>query len=454
MKPPQVRTPRGKLFSGLSISTTLIALCSGWITSSSAFAQGTVRVVLSPAQISPIRSEQAFVGSVMPERRAVVGSAVDGRVVDFPVSEGDRVEKGGTLAQLLTETISLELAAAKAELEVRREELQELKAGSRPEEIEQARAQMEASKAVLELAESRKSRAQTLYARNSISEDELLQSISVWTSAQETYNERKAGHDLTVAGPRKEKVAQAEAMTRMQEAVVEKLSDQIKKHTIISRFAGYVSAEHTEEGQWVNRGDLVAEVVALDRVEVVVNVLESHVPHLQIGGAVEKVEVPALGRSFRGEIASINPQGDPRSRTFPVKVRVDNEIVDGQPVIKSGMLARAYLPTGPQHDGLLVPKDALVLAGDQRSVFVVKPKSPAKKGEPLTGTAVAVPVETHAATGTFIEVKGDVQEGYLVVVLGNERLRPRGPNEVIIVDTVEPSKVGPATSIRSAVTSD
>ncbi|WP_206028450.1 efflux RND transporter periplasmic adaptor subunit [Thalassoroseus pseudoceratinae] len=421
---------------------------------STAMAQRTVRVILSPVQRSSIRSEQAFVGSVMPERRAVVGSAVDGRVVEFPVEEGDRVEKGGTLAQLLTETISLELTAAKAELEMRREELQELKAGSRPEEIEQARAQMEAAKAVLELAESRKSRAQTLYARNSISEDELLQAISVWSAAQETFNERKAGHVLAVAGPRKEKVAQADAMARMQEAVVQKLSDQIKKHTIISRFDGYVSAEHTEEGQWVNRGDLVAEVVALDRVDVVVNVLESHVPHLQIGGAVEIVEVPALGRSFRGEIVSINPQGDPRSRTFPVKVRVENEIVDGQPVIKAGMLARAYLPTGSQHEGLLVPKDALVLSGNQRSIFVVKPNKPSKNGEPQTGTAVAVPVETHAARGVFIEVKGDVKQDDLVVVLGNERLRPRGPNEVIIVDTVDPTKVGPSTSIRSAVTSD
>lgn len=419
-----------------------------------ALAQGTVRVVLAPVQLSTIRSEQAFVGSVMPERRAVVGSAVDGRVVEFPVSEGDRIEKGGTLAQLLTETISLELVAAKAELDVRRAELEELKTGTRPEEVEQARAQMEAAKAVLELAESRKSRAQTLYARNSISEDELLQAISVWSAAQETLNERKAGHDLAVAGPRKEKVAQAEAMTRMQEAVVEKLSDQIKKHTMISRFDGYVSAEHTEEGQWVNRGDLVAEVVALDRVDILVNVLESHVPHLQIGGAVEIVEVPALGRSFRGEIASVNPQGDPRSRTFPVKVRVENEIVDGQPVIKAGMLARAHLPTGAEHKGLLVPKDALVLAGNQRSIFVVKPNKATKEAAPQTDTAVSIPVETHAASGVFIEVKGDVAEGDLVVVLGNERLRPRGPNEVIIVDTIDPTKVGPSTSIRSAVTPD
>ena len=51
------------------------------------------------------------------------------------------------LAQLLTETIQLEIAAAEAELELRKQQLAELENGTRPEEIEQTKARMMAAEA-------------------------------------------------------------------------------------------------------------------------------------------------------------------------------------------------------------------------------------------------------------------------------------------------------------------
>ena len=112
----------------------------------------------------------------------------------------------------------------------------------------------------------------------------------------------------------------------MQDAIVRRLRDQIKKHTIISRFAGYVTAEHTEVGQWVTRGDPVAEVVALDEVEIVAKVVESQIPFVHVGDSV-RVEVPSLpDQLFTGTVSAVVPQADTRSRTFPVKVTVQNEI--------------------------------------------------------------------------------------------------------------------------------
>ena len=89
----------------------------------------------------------------------------------------------------------------------------------------------------------------------------------------------------------------------MQQATVDRLKDQLEKHTIISRFAGYVTAEHTEVGQWVKQGDPVAEVAALDEVEVVAQVVEQYVPHIRVGMTVS-VEIPAFaGRSFTGVVS-------------------------------------------------------------------------------------------------------------------------------------------------------
>ena len=55
----------------------------------------------------------------------------------------------------------------------------------------------------------------------------------------------------------KEKIAQAQARLMVQQAMVDRLKDQIKKHTIIARFDGYVTAEFTEVGAWLGRGDPV-----------------------------------------------------------------------------------------------------------------------------------------------------------------------------------------------------
>ena len=82
-----------------------------------------------------ISAGQAFVSTVNPLKRATVGSAVDGRVVELAVHEGERVGEGEPLAKLLTATIQLELDATEAELELRNQELAELDASSRANEI-------------------------------------------------------------------------------------------------------------------------------------------------------------------------------------------------------------------------------------------------------------------------------------------------------------------------------
>jgi RND family efflux transporter MFP subunit len=225
----------------------------------------------------------------------------------------------------------------------------------------------------------------------------------------------------------------------MQEAIVEKLLDQKRKHTIITRFDGYVTAEYTEEGAWVNRGDPVAEVAALDEVDVVANVLESQISYIKKGDPI-RVEIPALPRSERvvmGYIEAIVPQADVRARTIPVLIRVSNKISeeDDDPLIKAGMLARAMLSTGPETKALFVPKDAINLGGPTPTIYVVRQKSPKDD----TGKAVPVSVRLGIAYGSLIEVEGELKAGDLVVVRGNERLTPMA--DVKITDRIDSRKL-------------
>lgn len=392
----------------------------------SALAQrgGPAAVTVSIVVERQVREGQTFVGTVTPVRRSSVGSAVDGRVADFPINNGDFVRKGQPLAQLLTETIGHEVAAARSELKLRQEELKELENGTRPEELRRAKAVMLADQAIVEYQRKRLKRLQDLFNQNTINDDELQQVISEATRAEQEYLQAVEAHALALAGPRTEQIEQARARVAMQQSITQKLSDQLGKHTIKAPFDGYIVAEHSEVGQWVQRGQLVAEVVALNEVDIVAQVLENHAAHVELGQSV-RVEVPALSdHVFTGRVVAVVPQADLRSRTFPVAVRVQNDISSVGPLLKSGMLARATLPTGPETKALLVSKDALVLGGPQSTLYVVT------DGEEGSKTVRPVPVVLGVASGPLIEVTGNVKVGDQVVVRGNERLRPGQPIKV------------------------
>jgi RND family efflux transporter MFP subunit len=331
----------------------------------------------------------------------------------------------------MTDTIELELAAAKAELENRQQRLTELENGARPEELEQARAQMAAAEARREFLRMRRDRLQSVSNRaGAVTEDEVGEAVALAIEAEEAYQQAKAAYDLTVAGTRIEQVAQARALVALQQAVVDRISDQITKHTIVSRFGGYVVMQHTEVGQWVNQGDPVAEVVAIDEVDVVAQVVEKSVPFIRPGEFV-RVEIPAVAdRIFEGQIVATVPQADVRARTFPVKVRVKNEIAPAGPLLKAGMYARVALPVGGQESALLVPKDAIVLGGPTPAVFTLDGSTAAGDVAPIS----RVSVELGVADGTSIQILGNVRAGQLVVIQGNERLRPGQDVKLLRID--------------------
>jgi RND family efflux transporter MFP subunit len=400
-------------------------------------------VAVAPVVEREVTASQTFVGTVMPLRKAVVGSAVDGRVIEYPLNEGDRVQKGQVLAQLLTDTVQLELAAAEAELVLRQEQLAELKNGTRPEEIEQAKARMVAAQARVQYAKARRARAESLFRQGqAMPEEQRDEMIALAVEAEQAYVEAQAAYQLAVKGPRKEQIAQASAQVAVQQATVNQLKDQMEKHTIVSRFDGYITAEHTEVGQWVKQGDAVAEVAALDDVEITAHVVEQYAPHVRVGMEVS-VQIPAIpGPPLSGTVSAVVPQADVQARTFPVKVRVKNQTTADGPLLKSGMYARVMLPTGERQSAKLVFKDALVLGGPQPVVIVVD----AAGAEAKQGKARPVPVQLGVADGRMIEVRGDLQPNQLVVVQGHERLRPGQDVQIQRVDPPDGPPVNRTTA--------
>ncbi len=376
--------------------------------------QRPASVVVAEVQEESLTPVQEFVGTVIPSRRSVIGSAVDGRVIEYQVDAGQKVDKEQPLAQLRTGTIEIEIKGARAELRLRDAELAELKEGARPEERAQGEARLAAAKALAAYAKARLERTRQMATTGGlVSAEELDLAVSQYQSAEQRRIEAEESLGLILAGTRAEQIDQAIAKQETQQEMVALLEDRLKKYTIRAPFNGYIVKEYTEAGAWVRQGDPIAEIIDIDPVEIEVNVPESSAVHLRQGTKI-RIHVDALPEQvFEGELSRVVPDADPRTRTFPVKIRVPNAPEDETNLLRPGMLARAELPSGRQIKGLSIPKDAVVFGGPQPTVFVVS-----------DNTARPVNVQIQVASAQNVIVLGELRVGDKVVTRGNERLRP------------------------------
>lgn len=419
----------------------------------SAWSQQAPVVVTKVVEKAQSTSE-TFIGTAEPKRRSIVGCAVDGRMLQFFVDEGKVIKMlpreegadpklprvGQPIAQLRTKTIEIQVAAARAQLMLRDNELKQLEK-SLPQQLVQAKARLASAEATAKQAAAEFKRIQSLFKRDKVvsqSDFDTAQSESVAAQqnrlgAQSMVDELEATSDL--------KLAQSKAELLFQQKEVERMEDLKSKYTIRTPFRGHIVHKHVEVGQWIKQGDPIAEVIRLHPIEIEIPVPAKHIERIQgelaeLNGSGKKLEVAiqfdALpGHLFEGQVSRIVPDADQRARAIPVKVKVDNPHEEGHP-IKPGMLARVVLPVGRKERQTHVPKDALVLGGESPIVYVVAtdPKDKKKK------TVRPVSVELGASIGSWIAVQGQLKAGDQVVIEGNERLRPG--QAILITEVIPP----------------
>jgi multidrug efflux pump subunit AcrA (membrane-fusion protein) len=183
------------------------SLLSNFCWAELAWSQGPAPVRVVSVHEREVSSGQAFVGTVTPARKAVIGSAVSGRIVEFAHNEGDYVEEGEVLAQVLTGTIAIELAHAEAELRHRQEELAESEK-SFPVEKQQADARLAAAKASRDNANSNYERQQALAAKRSTSQEAIDSARAKAEETEAMFLEAQAARRLVFEGPREQKIRQ------------------------------------------------------------------------------------------------------------------------------------------------------------------------------------------------------------------------------------------------------
>ncbi|MGH9867134.1 MAG: efflux RND transporter periplasmic adaptor subunit [Candidatus Polarisedimenticolia bacterium] len=297
-------------------------------------------------------------GSVESPKVSIVASEVEGLVQSQDAREGDTVRKGQPLAHLRTDALTLQLHSAEA---------QHKEAQSR-----------------LKMTEVTLSRLRDLAASDVVSRQDL----------------DNATYESTAWQGRVESL----------QAQIDRIRLDIDRCVIRAPFAGRVVAERSQAGQWLQVGGPVVELMALDDMEVRVEVPERYFGALETGGEA-KVTFPTLdGMTLTGRVSAVVPRADRAARTFPLKIRLTHP--EGN--IGSGMLVQVSFFSGASLPAIIVPKDALVTQGEARFVYRLQPD----------GTAQMVPVTPGQGAGSWVAVEGEIAAGDKVITRGNERLQP------------------------------
>ena len=320
--------------------------------------QNAPTVLVARAEQAALIEEVSVTGTVVSPRIAELSTEVSGIVAEIGVELGDRVSRGDQILRLNSELESLSLVAARASTEQARHELDDARR---------------------RLAEARK-----------LGE---IQSVSAVESA---------AAEVNIDGAR---LQRSQAEEKRQAA-------QLERHRLLSPFAGVISRKLVEQGEWIQPGQTVVELVALDRLRIDFQVPQAVYAKLDASTELQ-IRLDALpGRNFDGRIETIIPVTDPVSRTFMVRAALGETGTRLAP----GMSASALMRLDSGASGIVVPRDAIIRYPDGRITVWV---AVVEDGQ----TRVR---ERRVTTGLgfdgFIAITKGLEAGELVVVRGNESL--------------------------------
>lgn len=307
--------------------------------------------------IKEVSGSVELVGSVRALIDTTVSAETTGRVEKFAKREGDAVKKGETVC-LLDKTVN----------KIRARE---------------AKGRLDFAAAALKKAELAAIRAKDLYG-------ERVASLENMQNAQLDVESKKSNLDLRMA-----ELDQAEY--------------ELARTGIIAPFNGFITRRYIDTGAWVEKGDDIFDIVNTRKVEVITEIPE----HLiSVAGDSKEVQV-ALdaypGKMFTGKIAALVPKANPKTRTFPVRIVLDNP----EYLIKAGMFVRISIPLEAKKKALLIPRDAVVWRFRKALVFTAGKE----------GKVKSYPVTLGRQYGERVEAKGNITAGMKLIVSGNEILR-------------------------------
>ena len=290
-----------------------------------------------------------------------------GHVLAIEVEEGDRVQPKQVLARLNTNKLEAALVAAEATVAAQKQALAKLKAGSRPQEIRQARAQADALAAKSLMAQISYQRLLKMGQKKLAAPEEIDQARAAADAAEAEARAAEEAHALAVAGSRAEDIAMAEAELAARRAQEVLAREQLADATLLAPASGIVRQRILEPGDMASPQTPVLTLALNSPLWVRTYVPETDLGRVRIGMAAEIQSDSFPGKSYRGWVGFLSPTAEftPKNVETPeLRTRLVYQarvfVCDPQEELRLGMPATVILvlDTPPEADAKITRRCA------------------------------------------------------------------------------------------------
>lgn len=415
-----------------SLFLIFLLLLSGCANKTETASQPLIRnVSVQTIQASEYANSITLSGTVIPTQTVKLSFKIPGIVSNLSVKEGDEVVAGQTIAKLDQNDYRINVQAAQAQV-----------AGSRSSEsaalaqIQGAQAQLDATdvqieteiptkinqaKAQLDLIQTNYDRIKTMTDQGIAPQSSLDEISTQLEVAKNTY--QQALDAKTVAETSRQAIAaqleaakaQYEAYGSQTDAASAALSlanSNISDTTIQSPIQGVVLQKIVESGEVVSAGYPIVAIGAVDQVWVEIGVTDESINSLQKGQKA-KVYVYGIDQVIEGVIDEVGAVADATTRTFSVKILVNNT----NQLLKPGMICKVDIILNGG-EKILIPVSSVIHLASGSAVFLYSSD---------TNTVTKRIIETGEIIQDKIEVLSGLEFGETLVTDGQYVLHDGDP---------------------------
>jgi membrane fusion protein PltH len=275
------------------------------------------------------------------------------RIAAVLVQEGDHVKQGQLMARLDTSRLEPQVAEAEAQMAAQRQVVLRLRNGSRPEEVAQARANVESAKADLVNAQRQFERlkgAAEVSGGRAVRQQDVDAAKAALDVAVAKVSVNQKSLELAVIGPRREDIAENEAKLRANEAQLARLRQQLTDSQLTAPINAVVRTRIMEPGEMSTPQSPVFSLAIIDPKWVRAYVSEPDLGKIHPGMKATVAVDSFRKRGFEGWIGFISPvaeftpkavQTEELRTSLVYEVRVF--VKDPKDELRLGMPASVYI---------------------------------------------------------------------------------------------------------------
>lgn len=272
---------------------------------------------------------------------------------------------------------------------------------------------------------------QLLVQLNADSDIAQLQTLTAARELSQSIYERNKKQFLAQAVSKASLDADA-ADLKIKQAQVAQQESLVSKKTIRAPFAGRLGISSVNPGQYLNPGDKIVTLQALDSIYVDFYLPQQELSRVSSGQAVAAATDTYPDKKFNGKISAISPKVDSQTRNVQIEALIANPRHELLP----GMYATIKVQAGKAKRYLTIPRTAVTFNPYGETVYIVEEKGATKDGKPSLFVRQTF-VTLGPARGDQVAIIKGVKEGERIVTSGQLKLKSGNP--VVINNQVQPA---------------